>query len=48
MAKLSVEQQQRRLKLKSEELRIRVQQQDSKKKLSDVRQQLRGIGGRVR
>lgn len=48
MAKKTLEQQQKRLRLKAEELKIRVTMQDHKQKLADVRGQLRTIGGRVR
>ena len=48
MAKRNVAQQQRRLKLKSEELQIRVRQDENKKKLNEIRDQLKQIGGRIR
>lgn len=48
MAKRNVAQQQRRLKLKSEELQIRVRQDENRKKLAEIRDQLKQIGGRIR
>lgn len=48
MARGSIEQQQKRLKLKAEELRLRVNQQENTKKIRDIKQQLKVIGGRVR
>ena len=39
---------QRRLQLKQQELTLRVRQQENAAKLKEVRQQLKGIGGRIR
>jgi len=48
MATKSIETQQRRLRLKAEELKLRVTQQDNKRKLSEIKNQLKAIGGRIR
>jgi hypothetical protein len=48
MARNTLETQQKRLRLKAEELKLRVQAQDQKTKLREVRMQLKSIGGRVR
>ena len=48
MAKPSIEQQQKRLRLKAEELALRVKAQDNKKRIAEVRSQLKATGGRIR
>ena len=44
----SLETQQKRLRLKSEELQLRVKLQDQKERLVQVKQQLKNTGGRIR
>jgi len=44
----SIEQQQRRLKLKAEQLQTRVKIQEAKSKHAELTRQLKTIGGRIR
>ena len=44
----SVETQQKRLRLKQEQLTLRVKIQDSKAKHTEVTRQLKSLGGRIR
>lgn len=46
--KNNIETQQKRLRLKSEELKLRVQQQDQKERLKNIKAQLKATGGRIR
>jgi hypothetical protein len=46
--KSTVEQQMQRLRLKKEELDLRVKVQEHRERLRNVKQQLRGVGGRIR
>jgi len=48
MAKKDIQMQQERLRLKSEELKLRVAAQDQKEKLAEVRRRLKTLGGRIR
>jgi len=48
MARTNIEQQQKRLRLKAEQLNLRVKLEDHKKRLRDVTQQLKATGGRIR
>jgi len=48
MARANVEQQMKRLRLKKEELDLRVKAQDNKQRLKEIRSQLRSVGGRIR
>ena len=44
----SIEQQMQRLKLKREELDLRVRMQETREKLKDAKIKLRQVGGRIR
>lgn len=44
----SIERQQQRLRLKAEQLNLRIKVQDSKDKLKNVTAQLKSMGGRIR
>lgn len=44
----SIEQQQKRLRLKSEQLKLRIDLQDKRSKLKEVTNQLKATGGRIR
>jgi len=48
MRKTSIEQAQRRLRLKAEQLNLRVKLQETKDKHKEVTQQLKATGGRIR
>lgn len=44
----TIEQQQKRLRLKSEQLQLRIKAQDNKERLRQVTAQLKSTGGRIR
>jgi len=47
-SKATLEQAQKRLRLKSEQLNLRVRMQEQKQKLAEVTAQLKGTPGRIR
>jgi hypothetical protein len=47
-SKTDVAKQQQRLKLKQEELTLRLKKQETADKLNSIRNQLRAVGGRIR